>query len=595
MEDGPSSLKKWKRKIFLIDRRAILDHLTWRHSHSCVSDDIRSDGYDRNDVEQIRVHLIRLREIREEMLVRSVWSSVWSNKECDLMSIYDFMTLPSWGDAKIVEEPHHLSELLLERVTSHTTAPVAEDALIPLPTPDEVAAAPPDLRLARKSKGPSQLKDSMERDVGTSIRVALVPTPRLGKKIGLPPSVVIASVSRPGHVGASAPASTFRRSLALGGSVVGGFARKSEAEAMRQYDEIPEDDFGTATRGEEIELTLFPLALGPYQMSYPYEGISSPLYTKEEWDGPHAPESNVLCKDIFKDLDVYKKSLYQIVTPAELRRTESLLPLELSNRVNILSDLLLSHGYELNSRYTDLVASRVHLQEKLDRKKGDVKLFRSEVTSLENKLEKVQRDYDALGQENKELCSQRDVASEEGYKNAADELKIEVTQFIGSGVKGLVRRLLSSDEFHASLAHVASLDINYGVERGLRMGRSDADFEEATQKVSNFHIVVEADFNEALVAFPTTLFPFLGKIVVAAGDPWIVLLVGMPISAGITTSVPYARLNGVSPLLVLGIVLWAHNTFGNSFTHAPPSWCSLVLIPYIMLRLARSTALFAWG
>nr|GEV93449.1 hypothetical protein [Tanacetum cinerariifolium] len=38
-----------------------------------------------------------------------------------------------------------------------------------------------------------------------------------------------------------------------------------------------------------------------------------------------------------------------------------------------------------------------------------------------------------------------------------------------------------------------------------------------------------------------------------------------------TASVPYAMLNGVSPLLVLGVVLWAHNTFGNSSTHAPSS------------------------
>ncbi|GJR45967.1 hypothetical protein Tco_1314070 [Tanacetum coccineum] len=93
----------------------------------------------------------------------------------------------------------------------------------------------------------------------------------------------------------------------------------------------------------------------------------------------------------------------------------------------------------------------------------------------------------------------------------------EVTQFIGSGVEGPVRRLISSDEFHAALALVVSLGINYGFERGLRMGRTDADFEVAAQKVSNFHIGAEADFNKALIAFPTTLFPFLSKVAAAAG------------------------------------------------------------------------------
>ncbi|GKE42306.1 hypothetical protein Tco_1469590 [Tanacetum coccineum] len=126
MDDVPSSLKKWKSKFFLIDHIAILDHLTWRHSHSCVFYDLPADVYDRNDVERLHVHLIRLREMRKEVLVCSGLSSVWSNKECDPMSIYDFMTLPSWGDAKIVEEPHHLSKPMLERVLSHTTTPASE-------------------------------------------------------------------------------------------------------------------------------------------------------------------------------------------------------------------------------------------------------------------------------------------------------------------------------------------------------------------------------------------------------------------------------------------------------------------------------------
>ncbi|GKA08506.1 hypothetical protein Tco_0687837, partial [Tanacetum coccineum] len=203
--------------------------------------------------------------------------------------------------------------------------------------------------------------------------------------------------------------------------------------------------------------------------------------------------------------------------------------------------------------------------EKLDQKKGDVRLLRSEVTSLDDKLEKLQGDYDTLGQENRELCSQRDVSYEEvkklqsqltdakassvglteeltktddklseqaltvrdlqnelaleksksqGYNVAMDGLREEVTQFVGSGMKSIVRKLLSSDEFCDAFARVASLGINYGVERGLRMG--DVEFEAAVQKVSNFHVGVKADFDKALVDFPATPFPFLSKIVVAS-------------------------------------------------------------------------------
>ncbi|GJW52972.1 mitochondrial proton/calcium exchanger protein-like protein isoform X1 [Tanacetum coccineum] len=448
MDEGPSSLKKWKDKYFLIDHRAIPDYLTWRHSCSCVSDDLPSDGYDRNDVERLCARLICLREMREEVLVRSE------------MSIYDFMTLPSWSDAKVVEESHNLSSSLLDRVSLHTTAPTAEGATIPLPTTDEIVASLPDPHLAKKSKGLSQARvcsssdnapelsqqlkkrklrkralehGSSTPELGTSARAASAPVPRLGKRLGAPPSVADVSASIPSPVRTSVHASTSGRNLSLG-AVASGHVGKSMAEVIRhqldpldslacsalardaEYDQIPDDDFGTTTLGEEIDLTLFPLAPGPYHMPYPYEGVSSPLYTKEEWDGPHVPKSNILCKDIFKDPNVCRKALDRTITPAELRRTESLLPLELSNRVNVLSALLVSHGYELNSRYTNLVSSRALLQEKLDQKKGDVRLLRSEVTSLDDNLEKLQRDYDALGQENKELCSQRDAASEEVKK-----------------------------------------------------------------------------------------------------------------------------------------------------------------------------------
>nr|GEY87645.1 hypothetical protein [Tanacetum cinerariifolium] len=303
----------------------------------------------------------------------------------------------------------------------------------------------------------AEIEDSLERDEGVSTRVVSVPIPCLSKRLGTPPSIAIVGASEPSHVGTSAPACTLGRSFSLGG--------------------ISNEDFGTATRGEKIDLTLFPLAPGPYQMPYPYEGVSSPLYTKEEWDMPHAPKSNISCKDILKDSDVCRKALDRTITPAELRRTKSLLLLKLSNRVNVLSALLVSHGYEVNSRYTNLVSSKARLQEKLDQKKGDV----------------------------------RDAASKEVKK-----LESQLTDAKTASI-GLVRRLLSSDEFHAILARVTSLGINYGVERVLRMGRTDADFEMAVPKVSNFQVGAKADFDKALVDFPTTLFPFLSKVATAVG------------------------------------------------------------------------------
>ncbi|GJR34604.1 hypothetical protein Tco_1210288 [Tanacetum coccineum] len=69
----------------------------------------------------------------------------------------------------------------------------------------------------------------------------------------------------------------------------------------------------------------------------------------------------------------------------------------------------------------------------------------------------------------------------------------------------LVRRLLSSNEFHAALAHIASLGISYGVEMGLRMGRTDTKFEVAIRNVSNFFIVSEGALSKVTMIFPDKL------------------------------------------------------------------------------------------
>nr|GEV09249.1 hypothetical protein [Tanacetum cinerariifolium] len=69
-------------------------------------------------------------------------------------------------------------------------------------------------------------------------------------------------------------------------------------------------------------------------------------------------------------------------------------------------------------------------------------------------------------------------------------------------------------------------------------------------------------------------------------DPWIVFLMRMPISAGITASVPYDRLNGVSTLLVLDVVLIPFSIY---------SWISVIQIlvasSIIALTLTVSTDL----
>ncbi|GJY58044.1 hypothetical protein Tco_0457936 [Tanacetum coccineum] len=249
------------------------------------------------------------------------------------------ITLVGRGDAKVVEEPHRFTDSILQRFRNHTNAPATEGAVIPLPTPKEVVASQPNPKLAKNSKalvkrkastylvglskaaqpkrkrrltskaskarsgalvvaqdddvedvGLSEtdyctfLEGNLERDEGDSFRAASTPVLRSGRRLRSPPPCSYNPIlSDPSHadtsIAANVPSSDYV--VHLRGTAPVGSARKAQME----YDEDPDDDFFTATLGEEIDLTLFPFALGPYCMSYLFtdgEGRDPPKYTKEE-------------------------------------------------------------------------------------------------------------------------------------------------------------------------------------------------------------------------------------------------------------------------------------------------------------------------
>nr|GEX71878.1 hypothetical protein [Tanacetum cinerariifolium] len=74
------------------------------------------------------------------------------------------------------------------------------------------------------------------------------------------------------------------------------------------------------------------------------------------------------------------------------------------------------------------------------------------------------------------------------------------------------RWLLTSDEFNVALARILTLGINTSVDKGRRMGRIDTQFQKALQRVSNVVPGPQANFDKAVVAFPSANFPFVLKI-----------------------------------------------------------------------------------
>ncbi|GJU94990.1 integrase, catalytic region, zinc finger, CCHC-type containing protein [Tanacetum coccineum] len=77
------------------------------------------------------------------------------------------------------------------------------------------------------------------------------------------------------------------------------------------------------------------------------------------------------------------------------------------------------------------------------------------------------------------------------------DLESDVTRFVSSNFNCLAQNLLSSDEFNAIFARIFSLGIKSIVERGMHMDRSDVQFQEALQKVSNFVLGANTEFDEA--------------------------------------------------------------------------------------------------
>ncbi|GJR04250.1 hypothetical protein Tco_0527234 [Tanacetum coccineum] len=428
MDKGPSSMKKWKNKFFLIDRKAIPDYLTWRNFHSYVSDDLPTDGYDRNEVAQLCTHLTRLHEINEAVL-------------------------------------------------NNTTAPAAEGTPIPLLTLNEVAAAQPNPKLAKKSKV------LVKRNVAA---------PLVGPSEPDQPRRKIRLRKRALEAGSSTP--VVERAEDVEGSDISDFCTQLEdslemdnfsflciaLSRYQEYDDSPEDDFAAASLGKEIDLTLFPLASSPYVMPYPFfdgEGSSSLEYTRQAWDGPYAPEDNILCKEIFKDPDVCRKVFYQTITPAELKRTESLLSLQLSNQISVLTALLASHGIEMNSRYTTLVAFKARLREKRKRKENRELRSLSDTSSEEFKNLKVQlaeakattaRSSDELARTDAKLSDQALVVG-----NLKNELGLERSR--SQGYRDVVLPRIALMTLGVSITSV--------VERGLSMRHTDVEFEEAAQKI----------------------------------------------------------------------------------------------------------------
>ncbi|GKB98549.1 hypothetical protein Tco_0984686 [Tanacetum coccineum] len=110
-----SQIEPTKSGFFLIDRRAILDSMVWRHPDAAI-DDPRpaTSSFSLDDMRRLSAHVIKLRDMLEGVLVLSGLSRVWKSRVCDpvlrgadgnVMGIHDFLCLPEWTADAVILDP----------------------------------------------------------------------------------------------------------------------------------------------------------------------------------------------------------------------------------------------------------------------------------------------------------------------------------------------------------------------------------------------------------------------------------------------------------------------------------------------------------
>ncbi|GKC10299.1 hypothetical protein Tco_1007081 [Tanacetum coccineum] len=419
------------------------------------------------------------------VLVRSGLSKVWRNSMCDpvlrrsdntVMSIHDFLCMPSLEKATVREEPHELGTSILGRVVDRTTPPAPAGTAIPHASPEEIAVTRPDHNVVAKADhaakecleqarglaagdgveqtdggtlddddqcdGSESAMEDVENlnDVGQGDHINVIPRRTFDLSLGL--DVTYLPILLPDkEVGAHAELSkgvmrTTRASSHAShgvGEDVSSPAQEAMAAPSTQLldtdvgaDEIASDGNVDSyldarvsnTARDVLERDLFSFVPGPYYLLYPYN----------ENDG------------------------------SEIHRLHELSLVELSDRISMLQCQLITHGRAFDARYDHSLR-----EESTVRASDEVSGLKAELGGLKSKCEATEHKISSWDKKHIKYRSERDILAKE-------KAKIE-------------------EELKSQLEHrerVLNTAISVGVERGLRMGRTDQEFRGLSQRVTGF-------------------------------------------------------------------------------------------------------------
>ncbi|GKA82270.1 hypothetical protein Tco_0789018 [Tanacetum coccineum] len=217
--------------------------------------------------------------------------------------------------------------------------------------------------------------------------------------------------------------------------------------------------------------------------------------------------------------------------------------------MSVLQCQLVTHGSVLNARYdhslknverltkrcaqqTQIIKnqgadlkqqkeSTVRANEEVSRLTAELGVLKSRCQTVEHKLTSWDKKHRKYRNERDTLSTEKAKIEEElvGTKSQlehrerqAEEIQGKIASFFQSDFTPLVRRFLKSSEFNRAFAGVLNTAISVGVERGLRMDRTDEEFRGLSQKVVGFIPDAKEKFDRVIAAFPDTTFPFLDMV-----------------------------------------------------------------------------------
>ncbi|GJX33372.1 hypothetical protein Tco_0243227 [Tanacetum coccineum] len=458
-------------------------------------------SFNQNHVDQLKAHIVKLHDIQEGVLVRFGLSRVWRNPMCDpvlrrsdntVMSIYDFLCMPSLDKLTVREEPHGLDTSILGRVVDRTTSPAPAGTGIPYAFLEEIAITRPNHKVVTKADHAAKRKAStgpeistnrdgskfaMEgieslNDVSQGEHINVIPLRTFDPSIGLDviyPLILLLDKEVEAHAELSRGVrrvirASFHASHAPDAQPLDADVVADEIASDGNVDPYYEAQVGNIA-GDVLERDLLPIIHVPYYIFYPYvEGSGS------------------------------ETALDRFPTPVETHRLRELSSIELSDCISMLQCQLITHGSMLNARYNHSLRNKLSSWDKKHRK------YRSERGALVIEKEKI-------GEELVETKSQL-----EHRERQAKGIQGSIASFFHSNFTPLVRRFLKSSEFNRAFASALNTSISVGVERGLRIDRFDEDFRELSQRVVGFIPDAKEKFDRVVATFPDTTFPFLDKM-----------------------------------------------------------------------------------